>query len=100
MKRKIYFGAIQITRAVVIAIILWLAIHHMTVSDESFEKATSIRLAFFRNYTELYFENEEKTYSEMLEGVVFRYESRITNLILECFSELEDRRENIYNAIH
>lgn len=77
-----------------------LAIHHMTVSDESFENATSIRLAFFRNYTELYFENEEKTYSEMLEGVVFRYESRITNLILECFSELEDRRENIYNAIH
>lgn len=77
-----------------------LAMHHMTVSEESFENATSIRLAFFRNYTELYFENEEKTYTEMLEGVVVRYESRITNLILECFSELENRSENIYSAIY
>ena len=35
----------------------------------------------------------------MLEHTVVRYEERITNIMLECFSELEDRGDNIYDAL-
>lgn len=76
-----------------------LAMQNMTVSDESFEVAISIRLGFLRNYSRLYFEGHEKRFDKMLEETIIRYEKRITNLMLECFSELENRGENIYDAL-
>lgn len=76
-----------------------LAMQHMAVSEESFEAATSIRIGFLRNYARLYFEGNEKAFDSMLEHAVIRYEKRITNLMLECFSELEDRADNIYDAL-
>ncbi len=76
-----------------------LAMQHMYVSEESFEAATSIRVGFLRNYARLYFEGNERLFDNMLEETVVRYEERITNIILECFSELEDRGDNIYDAL-
>lgn len=76
-----------------------LAMQNMTVSDESFEVAISIRLGFLRNYSRLYFEGHEKRFDKMLEETIIRYEKRITNLMLECFSELENRGDNIYDAL-
>lgn len=76
-----------------------LAMQHMYVSEESFEAATSIRLGFLRNYAGLYFEEDERSFDNMLEETVIRYEERITNLALKCFSELEDRGDNIYDAL-
>lgn len=71
----------------------------MTISDESFEEAISIRLVFLRNYSRLYFEGDEKMFDKMLEETEIRYEERIANLMLECFSELENRGDNIYDAL-
>ncbi len=76
-----------------------LAMQHMYVSEKSFEASTSIRVGFLRNYVPLYFEENEKAFDEMLEKTVVRYEERITNIMLECFSELEDRSDNIYDAL-
>lgn len=76
-----------------------LAMQKMTVSDESFEVSVSIRLTFLRNYSRLYFEGYEKCFDKMLEETVIRYEERITNLMLECFYELENRGDNIYNTL-
>lgn len=76
-----------------------LAMQHMTTSEESFESATSIRLGFFRNYVHLYFEDTKEMFDRMLEETVMRYEERITNPILECFAELEDRANHIYDAL-
>jgi len=76
-----------------------LAMQHMAVSEESFEAATSIRIGFLRNYARLYFEGNEKAFDSMLEYTIIRYEKRITDLMLECFSELEDRADNIYDAL-
>lgn len=76
-----------------------LAMQHMYVSEESFEAATSIRVGFLRNYARLYFEGNERLFDDMLEKTVVRYEERITNVMLECFSELEDRGDNIYDAL-
>lgn len=76
-----------------------LAMQHMYVSEESFEAATSIRVGFLRNYAQLYFEGNERLFDNMLEEAVVRYEERITNIMLECFSELEDRGDNIYDAL-
>lgn len=76
-----------------------LAMQHMTTSEESFESATSIRLGFFRNYVHLYFEDTKVIFDRMVEETVIRYEERITNPILECFAELEDRANHIYDAL-
>lgn len=76
-----------------------LAMQHMTVSEESFESSVSIRLGFFRNYIGLYFEHSEKQFEKMLQNTIIRYENRITNLMLECFNELEKRVSNIYDAL-
>lgn len=76
-----------------------LAMQHMAVSEESFELATSIRIGFLRNYAGLYFEGNGKMFNNMLENTIIRYEKRITDLMLECFSELEDRADNIYDAL-
>lgn len=75
-----------------------LAMHHMTVSEESFENSTSIRLAFFRNYAAAYFDDDESVFTEMLQKTVARYEERITNLMLECFSELERRSGYLFDT--
>ena len=45
------------------------------------------------------FEGNEKEFNKMLEKTVVRYEERITNIMLECFSELENRGDNIYDAL-
>ncbi|MCM1172033.1 MAG: hypothetical protein NC393_07885 [Clostridium sp.] len=76
-----------------------LAMQHMYVSEKSFESATSIRVGFLRNYISLYFEDNEILFDKMLEETVIRYEERITNIMLECFSELEDRGDNIFDAL-
>lgn len=76
-----------------------LAMHHMTISDESFENMTSIRLGFFRNYVGLYFENDRDSFSSMLEYSVNRYEKRITTPMLDCFSALEQREISLCNAL-
>lgn len=76
-----------------------LAMQHMTVSEESFESSVSIRLGFFRNYVGLYFEQVEKLFEEMIQNTVVRYENRITNLMIECFNELEKRADNIYDGL-
>ena len=76
-----------------------LAMQHMTVSEESFESSVSIRLGFFRNYVGLYFEQVEKSFEEMIQNTVVRYENRITNLMIECFNELEKRADNIYDGL-
>ena len=76
-----------------------LAMQHMTVSEESFESSVSIRLGFFRNYVGLYFGQNEKSFEEMIQNTVVRYENRITNLMLECFNELEKRADNIYDGL-
>lgn len=68
-----------------------LAMHHMTVSEETFENSTSIRISFFRNYIGLYFEDDINSFEEMIEQTVIRYEDRITDPMLECFHVLEDR---------
>ena len=76
-----------------------LAMQHMTVSEESFESSVSIRLGFFRNYVGLYFEKVEKSFEEMIQNTVVRYENRITNLMIECFNDLEKRADNIYDGL-
>ncbi len=76
-----------------------LAMQHMTVSEESFESSVSIRLGLFRNYVGLYFEHNEKLFEDMIQNTVMRYENRITNLMLECFNELEKRADNIYDGL-
>lgn len=76
-----------------------LAMQHMTVSEESFESSVSIRLGFFRNYVGLYFEQVEKSFEEMIQNTVVRYENRIMNLMIECFNELEKRADNIYDGL-
>ena len=76
-----------------------LAMHHMTVSDDSFENSTSIRLAFFRNYAATYFDDAPAGFSKMLQETVLRYEERITNLMLECFSELERRSDCLFDVV-
>lgn len=76
-----------------------LAMQHMTTSEESFESATSIRLGFFRNYAHLFFEDTKEMFDRMVEETVIRYEERITEPMLECFAELEDRANNIYDSL-
>ena len=76
-----------------------LAMQHMTTSEESFESSTSIRLGFLKNYAVLYFEKIEDLYDNMLKETIERYESRITNIMLECFATLEDRADNIYDGL-
>ena len=76
-----------------------MAMHNMTVSEDSFEASTSIRLGFFRNYIGTYFNNNESIFDEMLEKTVIRYENRITNIILECFSALDKRANFIYDGL-
>jgi len=76
-----------------------LAMHHMTVSEETFENSTSIRIGFCRNYLQYYFEDELDLFREMVEKTVIRYEERITDLMLECFSVLKEREDNIYDAL-
>lgn len=76
-----------------------LAMQHKAFSEESFESSTSIRLAFLRNYVGLYYEDDEMAFNCILEKTVIRYEERITNIMIECFSELENRADYIYNAL-
>lgn len=76
-----------------------LSMHHMTVSDETFENSVSIRVSFFRNYVGLYFEDEYELFNKMLEQDILRYEDRITNPILDCFNVLEERENFIYGAL-
>lgn len=76
-----------------------LAMQHKAFSEESFESSTSIRLAFLRNYVGLYYEDNEEAFNGILEKTVIRYEERITNIMIECFSELENRADYIYNAL-
>jgi len=76
-----------------------LAMQHMSVSEQSFESAASIRITFLRNYVGLYFEDDEKSFESMIEETVVRYEHRITDIILECFAELEERANNVYDAL-
>ena len=76
-----------------------LAMQHMTITEESFEASTSVRLGFFRNYTYLYFEEIKDQFEHLLNKTVIRYEKRITNPMLECFAELERRADNIYCAL-
>ena len=70
-----------------------LAMHKMTVSSESFEIQTTIRLSFFRQYVQYYYEDMEDEFKNLLNVTVQRYEKKITNVILEAFSELEDRAD-------
>ncbi|ANU55355.1 hypothetical protein I5Q82_02860 [Acutalibacter muris] len=76
-----------------------LAMQHMAVVEESFESSTSVRLGFLRNYAHLYFEENGELFNSMLEETVLRYEERITNPMLECFAELEQRADNIHSAL-
>ena len=76
-----------------------LAMQQMAISEESFESSTSIRIGFLRNYVGLYFEGNEKIFETMLVNTVERYETRITNPMLECFSVLEDRADNIHAVL-
>lgn len=76
-----------------------LAMHHMTVSEETFENSTSIRIGFCRNYLQYYFEDETELFRKMVEDTVIRYEERITELMLECFSVLEEREDNICDLL-
>lgn len=76
-----------------------LAMQHMTTSENSFESSTSIRLGFFRNYVGLYFNENEEMFNNMLNKSAVRYEQRISNLMIDCFSELEKRADNIYDAL-
>ena len=76
-----------------------LAMQKMTVSPESFEIQSSIRLAFFRNYIYIYYEDMGSEFNRLLENTALRYEGRITNLILESFSELEERATNLDNKL-
>lgn len=76
-----------------------LAMQHMHVSEKSSEAGTSIRVGFLRNYARLYFEGNERLFDNMLEETIVRYEERITNIMLECFSVLESRGDNIYDAL-
>lgn len=76
-----------------------LAMQKMTVSSESFEIQSSIRLAFFRNYIYIYYEDMSSEFKRLLENTVLRYEERITNLILESFSALEERIINLDNKL-
>lgn len=76
-----------------------LAMHHMTVSEDTFENSTSIRIGFCRNYLQYYFEDELDLFREMVENTVIRYEERITGLMLECFNTLEERENNICDAL-
>lgn len=48
-----------------------LAMHHMSVSEESFESSVSIRLGLFRNYVGLYFEHNEKLFEDMIQDLLF-----------------------------
>lgn len=72
-----------------------LAMHHMSVSTQSFEDNTSIRIAFFRQYLGLYFDDCKESFERMLESSVNRYEKRITNIMLDSFAELVKRSQNI-----
>ena len=56
-------------------------------------------LGFLRNYAHLYFEEIGELFNSMLEETVLRYEERITNPMLECFAELEQRADNIHSAL-
>lgn len=76
-----------------------LAMQQMCVVEESFESSVSIRLGFFRNYVDLYLERESKRFLDIIQNTVLRYENRITDLILECFAELERRADNIYDGL-
>lgn len=76
-----------------------LAMQKMTVSPESFEIQSSIRLAFFRNYIYIHYEDMGSEFNRLLENTALRYEERITNLILESFSELEERATNLDNKL-
>lgn len=76
-----------------------LAMQHMTVVEKSFESSVFIRLSFFRNYVGLYFEQTKKSFEEMLQNTVVRYENKITNIMIECFTELEKRADNIYDGL-
>lgn len=76
-----------------------LAMQKMTVSSESFEIQSSIRFAFFRNYIYIYYEDMSSEFKRLLENTVLRYEERITNLILESFSALEERTINLDNKL-
>lgn len=76
-----------------------LAMQQMAISEESFESSTSIRIGFLRNYAGLYFEGDEKIFETVLVNTVERYETRITNPMLECFSVLEDRADNIHAVL-
>ena len=76
-----------------------LAMQQMCFVEESFESSVSIRLGFFRNYVGLYLEKDSKRFRDIIQKTVIRYENRITDLILECFAELERRADNIYDGL-
>lgn len=76
-----------------------LSMSNLTFADESFENSVSIRLVFLRNYLSQYFEDISEEYLEVVETIVNRFEERVTNIILESFSELEDRADNIKEII-
>ncbi|MBO5947461.1 hypothetical protein J6Q66_01340 [bacterium] len=76
-----------------------LAMQHMSITEESFESSVSIRIGFFRNYVGLYFDKDEKLFEDMIQKTIIRYEKRIANLLLECFLELENRADNIYDGL-
>lgn len=92
---------IQATQAIFLELmnLQLLAMHHMTVSEESFENSTSIRLSFFRNYAAAYFEDDPASFSKILQETVVRYEERITNRMLECFSVFERRSDYLFDTI-
>ena len=69
------------------------------MSVDSFDSSVSIWLGFVRIYVGLYFEQVEKLFEEMIQNTVVRYENRITNLMIECFNELEKRADNIYDGL-
>lgn len=76
-----------------------LAINHMTLSQIGFENETAIRFHHFRDYLELYFENDIESFNNMIEKTVIHYEDAIANPIMECFSVLEKRKEHIKNTL-
>lgn len=76
-----------------------LAMARMTMSLDSYENEVSIRISFLRNYVYQYFEDIPDELNRELETVIQRYEHRITNVLLEAFSELEERMDELHERI-
>lgn len=76
-----------------------LAMARMTISLDSYENEVSIRISFLRNYVYQYFEDIPDELNRELETVIQRYEQRITNVLLEAFSELEERMDELHERI-